>query len=66
MGVRARPRSLPVGAALEHVEARQDGTAVVRYVGSHRRFVGELILDCNGFVLTYPDLAERVPGEDRA
>ena len=32
----------------------------VRYVGKHRDFVGELDLDEDGFVVRYPELAERV------
>ncbi len=32
----------------------------VRYVGKHRDFVGELTVDGDGFVLRYPELAERV------
>jgi hypothetical protein len=31
----------------------------VRYVGRHRSFVGELELDPDGFVVRYPELAER-------
>lgn len=36
------------------------GTALVRYVGAHRGFVGDLTVDAAGCVLTYPDLAQRV------
>lgn len=43
----------------EHV-GRRDERAVVRYVGEHRSFVGELELDDDGFVLFYPELARRV------
>ena len=32
----------------------------VRYVGKHRDFVGELTFDNDGFVMRYPELAERV------
>jgi hypothetical protein len=32
----------------------------VRYVGRHRSFVGVLELDADGFVIRYPELAERV------
>jgi hypothetical protein len=39
----------------EPIDARH-----VRYVGRHREFVGELELDDEGFVLRYPELAERV------
>jgi uncharacterized protein len=39
----------------EPVDAR-----TVRYVGKHRDFVGELEFDEDGFVVRYPDLAERV------
>jgi uncharacterized protein len=34
--------------------------ATVRYVGRHREFTGELELDGRGFVVRYPELAERV------
>ena len=44
----------------EHVERRADGGAIVRYVGAHRSFVGELDFDRFGFVARYPELAERV------
>jgi hypothetical protein len=37
-----------------------DAPAVVRYVGAHRGFEGELQLDTDGFVLTYPGLGRRV------
>jgi hypothetical protein len=43
----------------EHV-GRRDDRLVVRYVGEHRDFIGELELDEDGFVLLYPDLARRV------
>ena len=43
----------------EHVR-RTDQTSVVRYVGRHRDFVGELELDADGLVIHYPQLAERV------
>ena len=36
------------------------GPGRVRYVGKHRDFVGELELDADGFVVHYPELAERV------
>jgi len=45
----------------EHVR-RDDSGAVVRYVGAHRDFVGELEVDRQGLVMLYPDLAERVAG----
>jgi hypothetical protein len=45
----------------EHVRLTADG-AVVRYVGEHRDFVGELELDRDGVVIFYPDLARRVGG----
>ena len=32
----------------------------VRYVGSHRSFVGELELDGDGLVIVYPELARRI------
>lgn len=44
----------------EHVRTVPDGTAVVRYVGEHRAFVGELTVDAHGFVIDYPELANRV------
>lgn len=44
----------------EHVR-RLAGGGIVRYVGEHRDFVGELVVDGAGFVISYPDLAERVP-----
>ena len=43
----------------EHVR-RDDDRAVVRYVGRHRDFVGELVFDSDGVVEFYPDLARRV------
>ncbi len=43
----------------EHV-GRREGRLVVRYVGDHRDYVGELELDDDGFVLLYPELARRV------
>ncbi|MCA1676069.1 MAG: putative glycolipid-binding domain-containing protein [Actinobacteria bacterium] len=43
----------------EHVRRDADH-AVVRYVGRHRDFVGELVLDGDGVVEFYPDLARRV------
>lgn len=46
----------------EHVRRHVDHS-VVRYVGRHREFVGELVFDPDGIVEHYPDLAERVnPG----
>ena len=43
----------------EHV--RRDAThAVVRYVGRHRDFVGDIVFDPDGVVELYPDLARRV------
>lgn len=45
----------------EHVRLNQAG-AVVRYVGEHRDFVGELEFDEDGVVIFYPDLARRVGG----
>jgi hypothetical protein len=32
---------------------------VVRYVGEHRGYVGELELDADGLVVHYPELARR-------
>lgn len=43
----------------EHV-GRRDDHLVVRYVGEHRSFVGELELDDEGLVLLYPELARRL------
>jgi len=43
----------------EHVRRTDEG-AVVRYVGRHRDFVGDLELDCDGLVVHYPELARRV------
>jgi uncharacterized protein len=43
----------------EHVRRDKD-RAVVRYVGRHRGFVGELVFDPDGVVELYPDLARRV------
>jgi hypothetical protein len=48
----------------DHVRTTPTG-AIVRYLGAHRGFEGDLELDHDGFVLRYPDLAERVTG-DRA
>ena len=44
----------------EHVRLDPDDTPVVRYVGEHRDYVGELRFDRDGVVITYPDLAQRV------
>ncbi len=47
----------------EHMRTQPDGTSLVRFVTAHRSFVGELSLDAGGFVLDYPQLAQRVrPG----
>ena len=43
----------------EHVR-RDNNHAVVRYVGRHREYVGELLLDRDGVVELYPGLATRV------
>ncbi len=45
----------------EHLRAPEDGVGLVRYIGAHRAFEGELEVDDHGFVLTYPDLGRRVP-----
>jgi uncharacterized protein len=37
-----------------------DAEHVIRYVGRHRDFVGELRFDRRGLVLHYPELAELV------
>lgn len=44
----------------EHVSVEGDGGATVRYVGDGGAFVRDLVLDADGFVVRYPDLAERV------
>jgi len=52
----------PARQRYEHLRLHGGG-ATVRYVGAHRDFVGDLELDRDGFVVTYPDLARRVaPG----
>ena len=43
----------------EHV-GRRDDRWVVRHVGEHRSFVGELELDQDGLALLYPQLARRL------
>ncbi len=43
----------------EHVRAQDEGS-IVRYVGEHRSFVGELRFDADGIVTEYPELARRV------
>jgi hypothetical protein len=48
----------------EHVR-RETDHAVVRYVGRHRDFVGDLVFDRDGVVERYPDLAIRVEAPDR-
>lgn len=45
----------------EHVRLTEAG-AIVRYVGEHRDFVGELEFDRDGVVIFYPDLARRAGG----
>ena len=52
----------PARQRYEHLYTNPDGTAVVRYVGAHRGFVGELVFDSDGLVVTYPELAQRVGG----
>lgn len=37
-----------------------DGTSVVRYIGLHRSFEGDLEVDLDGLVINYPQLARRV------
>ena len=53
--------SMP-GLAVQRSEQRYEpiDASTVRYVGKHRDFEGELELDSRGFVVRYPDLAERV------
>jgi hypothetical protein len=46
----------------EHVRALDRG-AIVRYVGRHWDFVGELELDQDGLVVHYPDLAVRLEAD---
>lgn len=43
----------------EHRRCTAEGS-VVRYVGAHRDFVGDLELDPDGVVVFYPELARRV------
>lgn len=43
----------------EHVRSDDRGS-VVRYIGTHRSFVGELTLDPDGLVVRYPELARRL------
>jgi hypothetical protein len=43
----------------EHVR-NDDAGSVVRYVGEHRDYVGELVVDDDGLVILYPELAHRV------
>lgn len=43
----------------EHIRRTSTG-AVVRYIGAHRGFVGDLELDSDGVIVFYPDLARRV------
>jgi len=38
-----------------------DGSSVVRYIGLHRSFEGDLEVDLDGLVINYPQLARRVP-----
>ncbi len=52
-------RLCPSHQRYEHV-GRRDEHFVVRYVGEHRSFVGELELDEDGLVVLYPELAERL------
>ena len=49
----------------EHVQRAADGSSVVRYVdrGPFEGFTSELELDAEGFVVVYPELAERVSDE---
>jgi hypothetical protein len=50
------------GQRYEHVQSHEDGTSVVRYVdrGVFEGFTADLVLDADGFVVLYPELAERV------
>lgn len=43
----------------EFVSANE-GEVIIRYVGRHRSYVGELTFDRDGIVLLYPDLARRL------
>jgi uncharacterized protein len=36
------------------------GGAIVEYAGSHRSFVGDLVIDPDGLVIDYPQLARRI------
>jgi uncharacterized protein len=51
----------PAKQRYEHLRPSSGGGAVVRYEAARGGFVRELTLDARGFVLSYPDLAERVP-----
>ncbi len=46
----------------EHIRLTGAGS-VVRYIGAHRDFVGDLEFDGDGVVTYYPDLARRVGGQ---
>ena len=56
---------LPSHQTYEHV-ARVDGGAVVRYIGRHRGYTGELHFDADGFIRLYPGLAQRLHPEPLA
>jgi hypothetical protein len=38
----------------------EHGEVILRYIGRHRPYVGDVVFDLDGFVLDYPDLAQRV------
>ncbi|MFD5091008.1 putative glycolipid-binding domain-containing protein [Amycolatopsis thailandensis] len=45
----------------EHLRAPADGVGLVRHIGAHRAFEGDLEVDEHGFVLVYPESGRRVP-----
>jgi len=51
----------PANQRYQHLRLDPGGGAVVRYEGAQRGVDRELTLDAQGFVLIYPDLAQRVP-----
>ena len=53
---------VPSAQRYEHVRRAPDGSSIVRYVdrGEFSGFTAELALDADGFVVVYPELAERV------
>ena len=55
----------PARQRYEHMAATETA-ATVEYVGSHRGFRGVLVVDRDGLVVTYPDLAARLPAPQAA